>query len=533
MAWRPITIGDALRSAAAAAPDRPFVIEAEEAKRRYSYREFDSLVDDLAAGLLTLGVGRGDLVTLWMTNKPEWALVWLATARIGAAVAPINTRYKTEEAAYIARQSQAKLMVAMDRYWDIDYLAMIREMRADLPDLEHVAIWGADEHEGMLSLDALIAKGRAARQADPKPLADAIAAVSPDDRLIIVYTSGTTGQPKGAAHSHVTLRNAENMARWLHVDDGDVLLAHMPFYHVAGAIGAVEMALLRAGVLVTMSQWEPKAAIDAIVAERVNIMGGIPTHFIDLIDQQKIEAVDTSCLKSAWIGGADVTPAVAQAAHDLLGLDALMAVYGMTETSACTTLARFEDPLEVTCDNRGLPVGEFEVRVVDVSTRAPLPVGEEGEVCVRGHIVMLEYYRDPAATAEAIDAEGWFKTGDLGRFDAEGYLKITGRAKEMFIVGGSNAYPAEIEKAIQTHPAVKQAVVVGAPHPRLGEVGHAFVQLDEGLTAEAGEIVAWCKARLADYKVPRAVKFVDDFPRTATGKIQRFVLAEQTAPSAG
>ena len=523
MIWEPITMGAALRAAAAQAGNQTFVVEADRQERRYSFLEFDGMVDDLARGLLGLGLKRGDLLALWMTNAPEWVLVWLAVARIGVVLAPINTRYKTEEAAYIIRQSEAKALIAMDRFWDIDYLAMIEEMRPSLPDLKTVAIWGDVAPPGMMALEALILEGAKASV----DLAAAEAAVTPDDPLIIVYTSGTTGQPKGAVHSHVTLRNAQNLCRAMHIEPGDVILGHMPFYHVAGAIAGLQPALLQAGTLVTIAEWSPGHALAVIARERVNILGGIPTHFIDLIDQKRVDPVDTTCLKSAWIGGADVSPTVASAAYDLLGLDALMAVYGMTETSACTTLARFDDPLEVTCDNRGLPIGDYEVKVVDLETREPLPTGHDGEVCVRGHIVMLGYYRDKDASAAAIDADGWFKTGDLGRFDADGYLKITGRAKEMFIVGGSNAYPAEIERVLQAHAAVKQAVVVGAPHPRLGEVCYAYVQLEDGVVEDASAITQWCKTRLADYKIPRTIAFIDDFPRTTTGKIQRFILADK------
>ena len=525
--WTPITFGAALKRAVARAPTRDFIVEGDGARRRISYQAFDADVDNLAAGLLALGLGRGDRLALWMTNTPEWLLVWLAAARIGVAVAPINTRYKSQEAEYILRQSGAKALVAMDRYWDFDYAAMIREMDPDLPALQRLIFWDDDAAKPAHSLASVMTTGQAASAG----LAAAAATVTPDDPLIIVYTSGTTGQPKGAVHSHVTLQNAQNVVRCMHIEPGDVFLGHMPFYHVAGAIGAVEPAVLTAGTVVTMAQWDPATALRLIADEQVNIMGGIPTHFIDLIEQKRVDPVDTACLKSAWIGGADVSPTVAQAAFDLLGLDALMAVYGMTETSAMTTLSRFEDPIEVTCDNRGIPVGDFDVRVVDLHTRAPLPVAEDGEVEVRGHLVMLEYFNAPEATAAAIDGDGWFKTGDLGRFDADGYLKITGRAKEMFIVGGSNAYPAEIEATLQAHPAVKQAVVVGVPHPRLGEVGHAFVELETGKAANEADIVAWAKQRLADYKVPRRITFVDDFPRTSTGKLQRFLLTEQAQNS--
>jgi fatty-acyl-CoA synthase len=234
-----------------------------------------------------------------------------------------------------------------------------------------------------------------------------------------------------------------------------------------------------------------------------------------------------SCLKSAWIGGAPVTPDVALAAKQELGLQALQAVYGMTETTAATVFSEFDAPLEVLCENKGRPIGEFEVAVVDPASGRALGTDEVGEVRVRGHIVMQGYYRNPLATAEAITPDGWFRTGDLGVIDAQGYLKITGRLKEMFIVGGSNAYPAEIERIVQGLPEVKQAVVVGVPDRRLGEVGFAFVQLHDGQSIAREALVSRCRAAMADYKVPRHVQFVDDFPRTTTGKIQRFVLQQQ------
>jgi fatty-acyl-CoA synthase len=267
-------------------------------------------------------------------------------------------------------------------------------------------------------------------------------------------------------------------------------------------------------------------ALEVMERERVTIFGGIPTHFLDCLDSIRRIPRDTSCLKSAWIGGAPVTPDVALAAKQELQLKALLASYGMTETTASTTLSEFDAPLEVLCNNKGKPVGDFELSIRDLSGQA-IPEGEAGEVWVRGYIVMLGYYKNPQATAEVMTPDGWFRTGDLGEFDAQGYLKITGRLKEMFIVGGSNAYPAEIERMLQSHAKVKQAVVVGVPDRRLGEVGMAFLQLHAGVTADTAELSAYCRGCMADYKVPRHIRFVEDFPRTPTGKIQRFVLSSQ------
>jgi fatty-acyl-CoA synthase len=448
---------------------------------------------------------------------------------------PVNTRFKRDEVAYILRQSEARVLIAMDRYWDIDYLGMIAEMAPELaaassgalhceglPALRAVVLWKDLESLGMTSLSALQAEGER-RLAAGQPLPGA----EPADPVIIVYTSGTTGHPKGAVHSHAILRNAANIARVMRIGPEDVILGHMPFYHVAGAFTAVIPSVMLGCTLVTMPQWSPDEALATIERERVTLFGGIPTHFIDCLDAIRRQPRDVSSLRSAWIGGAPVTPDVAMAARAELGLRSLQAVYGMTETTAATVFSEHDAPLEILCENKGRPIGEFEVAVVDPATGQALPAGQTGEVRVRGHLVMLGYYRNPEATAEAITAEGWFRTGDLGEFDAQGYLKITGRLKEMFIVGGSNAYPAEIERLLQSQPQIKQAVVVGVPDRRLGEVGFAWVQLHEARSIDAPALMQACRVAMADYKVPRHIHFVDDFPRTSTGKIQRFVLAQQ------
>ena len=530
--WSTLTYGDALRRSARLCPDRTALVGSGD---RMSFAELDRAADELAHGLAGLGVARGDQVALWVTNCPEWVVCWMACTRLGAVLVPINTRFKPDEVEYILKQSDARVLIAMDRYWGIDFLGMIRALAPELdgaepgrlasarfPELRAVALWGTVQAPGTTHLAALRRAG-----ADRMAAGGALPAVSPDDPVIIVYTSGTTGHPKGAMHGHVVMRNAANIARVMHIEPGDVILGHMPFYHVAGAFTACTPTIMLGCTLVTMPQWQPDEALEIIERERVTIFGGIPTHFIDCLDAIRRTPRDVSCLKSAWIGGAPVTPDVAMASKRELGLQALQAVYGMTETTAATVFSEFDAPLEVLCDNKGKPIGEFEVIVADPIRGEPLPVGTVGEVRVRGHLVMKGYYKNPKATAEVITPDGWFRTGDLGVFDEQGYLKITGRLKEMFIVGGSNAYPAEIERLLQGIPEVKQAVVVGVPHARLGEVGYAFVQLHEPGSMTAERLLATARPMMADYKVPRHVVFVDDFPRTTTGKIQRFVLQRQ------
>ncbi|MCU1667140.1 MAG: AMP-binding protein [Blastococcus sp.] len=526
-----------LRAAGQRYPDRPFVVDGD---RRLTFAEADARVDVLASALLARGVGHGDPVALWLPNGVEWLLVALASFRIGAVLVPLNTRYKRAEAEQVLRASRATVLVLTDHRWNVDYYGAACEIvpelggstpgaldSAALPHLRHVvAAAAAGPLPGTTALDDLLAE-----PADLDAVSAAEAAVRTDDTVLVVYTSGTTGLPKGAMHSHVLIRNVRNIAREMHIEDGDRVLGHMPLYHIAGFCTAFVPALLQACTYYSAPQWEPDAAAALIEAERVSIFGGIPTHFIDLADSLERTPRDTSCLKSAWIGGANVSPAVAARAKEVLQLDALIAVYGMTETTSTTVMSKFEDPIELVCENKGLPVGDFEVAVFDPETGLARPQGQTGEVRVRGHIVTQGYYHAPEATAAAITEDGWFKTGDLGVFDERGYLKIVGRLKDMFIVGGTNAYPAEIEKHLEALPGVRQAVVVGVPHARLGEVGYAFVQSTDDTAPSTDDLLAACKKTLADYKVPRYVEFVDTFPMTSTGKLERHRLAAQAAAS--
>lgn len=528
MDWQTVTIGIVLSERARELPDKEALVAPNQ---RITFRELDNRVQALANGLGALGVRHGDTVALWMTNTPDWVVVWFACARLGAVLVPINTRYKLEEARYILQQSGARVLIAMDRYWDIDYLGMIQTMvpgleamnpeqivAAGLPALRSVVLWNGALLPGTLSLDGLIERGRTS----PAPHSE----VTAGDPAIIVYTSGTTGWPKGAVHGHVAIRNSANIARALHIETDDVVLGHMPYYHVAGAFAAVLAALWKGCTLVTVPHWKPTEIVDLIQRESVSIMGGIPTHYIDLIDEIRRSGKQLKSLKTGWIGGATVTAEVASAARRELNMRSLQAVYGMTETTSTTTLSGFDDPIEILCENKGKPIGEFEVAVVATDGK-PAPSGEVGEVWVRGHLVMQGYYGDPKATSEVITHDGWFKTGDLGSFDEAGYLKITGRKKDMFIVGGSNAYPAEIERLLQSHPAVRQAIVVAVPDRRLGEVGFAFLELQDRANVDATQLKAFCRGIMADYKVPKYFEFAAELPKTTTGKIQRAVLARQ------
>jgi fatty-acyl-CoA synthase len=529
--WEPLTIAQLLERTAVAHADRDALVGGG---RRVSWAQARDESRALAKGLIAAGIGHGDHIALWMPNQIEWVELWFAAAYIGAVLVTVNTRYKTEEVRYILGQSDARLLVMVREFVGIDYVEMLSRLCPSLgsgalpnadefPELTRVVVHGDPVVPGTQPFAEFVAAGASVTDAE---LDAAAAAVDYDDPTIIVYTSGTTGHPKGAVHSHRILRNEHSISEAMDVGPESRVMNHMPFFHVAGGFTGILPPLITGGAMLVMDRWDPIAAFELIERERASVMGGIPTHFIDLINHPDRDRYDTSSLRTGWIGGANNPPEVIEGAIERLGMNGLLPVYGMTETTSITTISGLDDPREVVLAGKGRPVSDFELKIVDPDTREELPAGAEGEVWVRGHLVMQGYYRNEQATAAVLDGDGWFHTGDLGVLDEAGYLSITGRSSDMFIVGGSNAYPAEIEIALTEHPAIKQAYVVGVPHQRLGEVGFAFVEPVAGSSLAQQDVVAFCGERLADYKVPRFVELVTDWPMTATGKIERFRLSE-------
>jgi fatty-acyl-CoA synthase len=529
--WEPLTIAQLLERTAVTHAERDALLGGG---RRLTWAQARDESRELAKGLIAAGIGHGDHIALWMPNQIEWVQLWFASAYVGAVLVTVNTRYKTEEVRYILGQSDARLLLMVREFVGIDYVAMLSRLcpalgsapipnADDFPELGRVVLLGDPVAPGTQPFAEFVAAGASVSDAE---LDAAAAAVDYDDPTIIVYTSGTTGHPKGAVHSHRILRNEHSIAEAMDVGPDSRVMNHMPFFHVAGGFTGILPPLIAGGAMLVMDRWDPTAAFELIERERATVMGGIPTHFIDLLNHPELERYDVSSLRTGWIGGANNPPEVIEGAIARLGLDGLLPVYGMTETTSITTISGLDDPRAIVLAGKGRPVSDFELKIVDQDTADELPAGAEGEVWVRGHPVMQGYYANEQATAAVLDLDGWFHTGDLGVLDEAGYLSITGRRSDMFIVGGSNAYPAEIEIALTEHPSIKQAYVVGVPHERLGEVGFAFVEPVAGSSLDQQQVVAFCRDRLADYKVPRFVELVSDWPLTATGKIERFRLSE-------
>jgi fatty-acyl-CoA synthase len=518
-----LTLGQLLDRAADRVPDREAIVFQGD---RVSYGALCERADAFARGLVALGVAPRDHVVLWMPNRVEWNVANLGLAKAGAVTVTCNTRYKAREVGYVLQQSDATALIMADRFPTarVDYLAILRELDpaalggSRFPKLRTIVVLGKPP-AGAASFAAVEAAGRGAGGPDLGRIA-----VAPDDPAEMLYTSGTTGEPKGCLLSHGNMfektRVYTELHRWTHEDR---YLVPVPYFHIFGSMGGIAANCLVGSAQVLMETFDAGEALRLIEAERVTIFSGVPTMFITVLGHPDFARRDHRSLRTGSIGAAPVPVEIMRRILDResgLGMDALV-VYGLTEATGGTHWTRPGDPIEKRVATVGLPTPEIEDRIVDPATGRELGPGEEGEVCVKGPTLMLGYYRQPQATAEKI-RDGWLHTGDMGVKDADGYLRITGRVTDMFIVGGFNTYPAEIENFYLQHPKVLDISIVGVPDPVLGEVVMAFAipRPDETLTAE--ELIQFGREGIANFKVPRYVEIVDQFPLTGSGKVQKF-----------
>ena len=511
------TLGQALDQAAEAHAARTAVIFQE---RALTYGELHRATDRLAGGLLALGLTKGDHVALWLPSNLEWVLVELAAACLGLVVVPISTRYKQAEVEYILRQSDAVALICADRWRSIDFLDLLGEpTRERFPRLRHLIVQGERLPRGSVPLADLLTH---------TPL-DRPAEVAPGDPLLVLYTSGTTGFPKGAMLSHRNVvYNAFHMGERQHYSERDRLLLAPPLFHVFGCVNGVIAVLTHGASLVIQEAFEPGESLELIDRHACTAIYSTATMFQMLLEHPEMHTTRRTSLRTGMIGSMPVPDVVMRGIVERLAAPEIVNSYGQTEGSV-SLLTEGGAGLDMLLAGVGPPIPGVEVKLIDPISGEPVAAGEDGEICVRGPHVMLGYYQMPEKTAEAIDREGWLRSGDLGRAVGDGLYRITGRLKDMYIHGGLKVFPAEVENVLYQHPAVLQAAVVGVPDPRLGEVGHAFVQLRPEAHADPAALLAFLRERLAGYKVPRAVSFVSEFPTTANGKIQKFRLREMAA----
>jgi fatty-acyl-CoA synthase len=537
--WVKKSLGGVLEEVAEKYPNRPALIFKDQ---RISYRMLREKAKTLAKGLVALGIGKNDKVSIWAGNRPEWVYTQAATALIGAVLVPVNTRFRTNELEYILSQSDSTALILMDSFLNIDFTGILREvcpeidsaspgkLRASrLPLLKNIIFLGDKKVLGSFSFSEVMSLGE---DLPDETLKSPMARVQPDDVIMFQYTSGTTAFPKGVMLSHDgVIRDAFYLGERQTLTAEDVLLCPLPFFHVGGAVISTLSALTHGAGMVFLETYDPLEALKVVHKERCTAMNGVETHFLMMYQHPDFSCYDASSLQKGWaIGPAEVVRSV----YLKMGLTKLLNIYGTSETSPNVTTTFVDDPLELRIAFHGLPHEGTEIKIVNPSTGETLANGKEGEICVRGWNVMKGYYKKPEETAKAIDSQGWLHTGDLGWIDpGTGYLKFTGRLKDMLRVGGENVSAMEVESFLLTHPKVKQAQVVGVPDPRLTEVGMAFLELKEGASASEEEILSFCKGKIANFKIPRYVTFVGEFPMTGSGKIQKFMLKEKALKRLG
>ncbi len=538
-ALRSLTLGQLLDSTIEKFPDNEAVVYVDR-DFRLTYRQFGGLVDKLARGLMALGVQKGEKVAVWATNIPYWVALQFATARIGAVLLTVNTSYKTSELEYLLKQSECENIFIIDGFRDTDYVLTVYDLLPELktqqrgylsssrfPHLKRVFFLGHEKHRGMYSTPELLAMSimtgdeqYKARQAE----------LDPHDVVNMQYTSGTTGFPKGVMLTHF---NLVNNGYWIGKNQlfgpEDRICLPVPLFHCFGCSLGVMAAVNQGSTLVVLEGFDPVWAMTAVEEERCTAIYGVPTMFIAIMDHPLFPKFSFTSLRTGIMAGSPCPAPIMKRAIEKMNIREITIVYGLTESSPGMTQTRVHDDLRTRCETVGCAMPGVEVCIMDPELRTPVPTGVPGEVCCRGYNVMKGYYNMPEATREAIDEQGWLHSGDLGIMDEKGYVAITGRHKDMIIRGGENIYPKEVEEFLYGMEGVRDVQVVGVPSVKYGEEVCAFVILKEGFSYSPQDVIDFCRGKIARYKVPKRVAFVDGLPMTASGKIMKFKLREKGA----
>ncbi len=493
--------------------------------RRTTYRRLVEECEVVARGLLARGVNKGDRVGIWSPNRYEWVIVQYATAAMGAILVNINPAYRTSELEYALNQSGISLLILAARFRQADYKAMVAEVRDRCPDLREALV--IDEGWDALVRDAArVSEGR---------LHDVEASLQFDDPINIQYTSGTTGFPKGATLTHHNiLNNGFFIGEALKYSERDRVCIPVPFYHCFGMVlGNLACTTHGATMVIPAEAFDPVATMETVERERCTSLYGVPTMFIAELEHPRFKEFDFSTLRTGIMAGSPCPVEVMKKVQTTMHIPEMTIAYGMTETSPVSTQCATDDPLEKRVATVGRVHPHVEIKIVDPATGAVVPRDTTGELCSRGYMVMLGYWNNEEATRGAIDRARWMHTGDLATMDSDGYVNIVGRIKDMIIRGGENIYPREVEEFLYGHPDVADVQVIGVPSEKYGEEVVAWVKLREGAAQTGEELAAWCKGKIATFKIPRHWKFVDAFPMTVTGKVQKFKMREVSVEELG
>ena len=536
------TLGDLLDKASERWPDREAIVFKGE---RISYREYQKKVDQLAKALIHIGIRKGDKISILFSNRPEWSISEYAVDKIGAIAVPINTRYKTHELEYILHHSDSTTVIMMDQFLGIDYMRMLREICPELPQckpgrlrseklpfLKNVICLSDQPQTGAFDFNELLEGG--SKLKNDEELKGAQTLVDEEDIAHIPYTSGTTGFPKGVMTTHYQyLWFNSCFAKNIGLKEEDRLCVPPPFCHNFGNSQGVHTPTMCGSCSVIVEYFDPFICLEAIEKERCTFFAGTPTMYIKMLQHPDFDKFNLTSLKLGLIAAAPAPVKLIRDIMDRMSIRILIHGYGMTENSVGTSMTRPGDSPEIISTTVGKPFPGAQVKVTDPNTGEDLPLGKEGELCTKGRLIMKGYYKMPEESAKLFDKSDWFHTGDLAIIDRSGYIKITGRLKDVFMPGGLNVSPEEVENILYTHPKIKQVSVVGVPDSVMGEVGMAFIELKEGEKTTEEEIIQFCKGKIAGFKVPKYARFITEFPMTSTGKVQRFKLKEQAVREIG
>ncbi len=505
---------------------------------RWTYRELQKKVNELATGLLALGIAPGDRVGIWGPNSHEWVMVQLATAKIGAIMVCVNPAYRLYELEFALNKVECKVVIAAESFKTSDYLGMLNILAPELaasepgklqaeklPHLRTVIRMGTAKTEGMLNFQDVCLLGGGVEADRLEELQELL---KPDDAINIQITSGTTGNPKGATLTHCNiLNNGYLTGEAMKLTETDRLCIPVPLYHCFGMVLSVLACVSHASAMVFPGEaFDPLETLRTVEAEKCTALHGVPTMFITELDHPQFAEFDLSSLRTGIMAGAPCPVEIMKRVISQMHMEDILIAYGQTELSPINNITLPDDSLERRTETVGRAMPWVEIKIVDESNRV-VATGEKGEICTRGYSVMREYWNDPERTAETIDEAGWLHSGDLATMDGEGYVRIVGRIKDMIIRGGENIYPREIEEFLYQHPAISEVQVFGIPDEKMGEEVCAWVQLNDGQTMTEEDLKAFCKDQITHFKIPRYVRFVTEYPMTVTGKIQKFVMRDE------
>jgi fatty-acyl-CoA synthase len=533
-----LTVGGLLDLVAERRPDHEALVYADR-NLRYTYTEFKAVVEDCARSLMALGIEKGDHVAVWGQNVPEWVILQFATGKAGAVLVTINPAYKSHELKYVLEQSDAVALFLTEGAGDADFLQILQgavpelvetadgELSIeDLPFLKNVVLMGGDSVEGLPMTGFEEFVGRREEVPDEQ-LRERQASLDAEDVINMQYTSGTTGFPKGVQLTHTNIvKNAFYIGECMRLGPEDRVCIPVPFFHCFGCVLGTLNTVTHEGTMVPVESFDAEKVLQAVDQEQCTALLGVPTMFIAELEHPDFEHYDTSSLRTGIMAGSPCPMEVMKKVVDVMGASEITIAYGQTESSPVITQTRTDDPLELRVSSVGRKLPDVEVRIVSMETEEEAGPEEQGELWTRGYHVMRGYYNMEEKTSEVIDDEGWLHTGDLAVMDEDGYVRITGRAKDMIIRGGENIYPREIEEFLYTHPKIRDVQVIGVPDERYGEEVMAWVILHPGHEATGEDLRAFCDGKIAHYKVPRYWHFVDSFPMTVTGKIQKYKMRE-------